>query len=107
MKKLIPILCLVLIFSACKKSNIVPYTSQGTITGYDLGVCPTCGGLEIVINIDNTKDPPPFYRINKTLAELGINERTSFPINVSLNWQRQSEPAGTNYITVTQIKVVK
>ncbi len=106
MKRLITILYVVLIFSACKKSNVSPYSSQGTLTGYDRGVCPMCGGIEIVIKNDTTTNPPSFYRINKTLTQLGIKENTSFPINVSLNWQHETGLNGGNYITVGQIKVI-
>jgi hypothetical protein len=106
MKKLIPILCLILIFASCEKFYVGPYKSQGTITGYNLGACATCGGLEIVIKDDTAKNPPPFYRINKTLTQLGISENTNFPINVNLNWQRETGGTNSNFIIVSQIKVV-
>lgn len=107
MKRLMLIAGLLLTLTACKKSNVAPYSSQGTITGYDHGECPMCGGLEITIKNDTTKNPLSFYRIDKTLTQLGISESTKFPINVSLNWQRETEPTGTTYITVSQIKVLK
>jgi hypothetical protein len=31
MKKLISFLCLLLIFAACKKTTVAPYSSEGTI----------------------------------------------------------------------------
>jgi len=105
MKKLIPIICVALIILACKKSKVVPYSSHGVITGYDLGTCATCGGLKIVIKDDTAKNPPPFYRINETLTQLGISETASFPINVDLNWQHQTGVENSNYIIVSQIKV--
>ncbi|HEY4196977.1 MAG TPA: hypothetical protein VGM63_15650 [Mucilaginibacter sp.] len=102
MKKLIPAFFILLVLSACKKSNVTPYASQGTLTGYDLGACPMCGGIEVVIKNDTTKNAPPFYRINETLTQLGIDANAKFPINVSLNWQHQE---GTTYIKVTAIKM--
>ncbi|HTD97889.1 MAG TPA: hypothetical protein VK668_01315 [Mucilaginibacter sp.] len=100
MKTLVLIFCLVLLFAACKKTGIGPYKSQGTLTGYDLGYCPTCGGIKITIKGDTTL----FYRTNKTLAQLGISESTKFPINVSLNWHKD---ASGYFIVVDQIKVIE
>jgi hypothetical protein len=67
-----------------------------------------CGGLEITIKNDTTKNPPPFYEINASLQQLGISENAKFPINVSLNWKHDTLPLGPyNYIIVSQIKVIK
>jgi hypothetical protein len=107
MKALILILCLALIVISCKKSNVSPYQSQGVITGYDMRMCPECGGLFITIKNDTTKNAPPKYDINESLQQLGINPNTKFPINVSLNWRHDTTSLGTyGYIIVTQIKVI-
>jgi hypothetical protein len=109
MKTLILIFCLGLIIAGCKKGSVSPYQSQGVLTGYDLRMCPSplCGGLLITIKNDTTKNPPPFYHANQTLTQLGINESTKFPINVSLNYKPDTGIFATyNYIIVTQIKVV-
>jgi len=106
MKTLLTAVCLVLIFAGCKKNTVAPYQSEGVLTGYDLGECPTCGGIEITIKNDPTTNPPPFYRINKTLGQLGISENAAFPINVSLNWKRDTTAQGfANFIIVSKIKV--
>ena|ERR1700743_2015146 len=106
MKTLI-IICLCVVAIGCKRTDENPsYQSQGTITGYDLRTCAMCGGLEITIKNDTTKNAPPFYDINESLQQLGINENTPFPINVSLNWKRATSPLGAyNYIIISQIKV--
>ena len=71
-------------------------------------MCAICGGLEITIKNDTSKNPPAFYEINSTLSQLGISENTKFPINVSLNWKHDTGIFGNyNYITVSQIKVTK
>jgi hypothetical protein len=111
MKTLILIFCLGLIIAGCKKGSVSPgpYQSQGVLTGYDLRMCPSplCGGLLITIKNDTSKNPPPFYHINSSLAQLGISESTQFPINVSLNYKPDTGIFATyNYIIVTQIKVV-
>jgi len=109
MKKLIPIFCLVLIFGACKKSGVKPGQSQGIITGYDLRKCasPMCGGILINIENDTAKNPPPFYHINGTLAQLGISEDAKLPINVSLNYKPDTGILATyHYIVVTNMTVV-
>jgi hypothetical protein len=106
MKALIFICCLGIIVISCKKNTASPFQSQGVITGYDLRACAMCGGLEIVIKNDTAKNPPSFYEINATLQQLGINGNAAFPINVSLNWKRDTSPLGAyNYIVVSQIKV--
>ena len=110
MKALIFILCLGLILAACKKNDNGFNYSQGTITGYENGSCPTlaCSGLEIKIENDPSANPPPFYRINSTLSQLNINDTTKYPINVSLNWKRDTGILGTyNFITVSRLKVIR
>ena len=108
MKTSMLILCLGLMIVGCKKTNELPYQSHGVITGYDTRMCPMCGGLEITIANDTTKTPPPYYKINAGLQQLGISENTKFPINVSLNWKHDTLPLGAyHYILVSQIKVIK
>ena len=108
MKSLILIFCFGLFFLSCKKSKENLYQSQGVLTGYDLRECPEpeCGGLLITIKNDAAKNPPSYYHINSTLAQLGINESTKFPINVSLNYKPDTGIFAAHFIIVTQIKVV-
>lgn len=109
MKLILLILCFGFIIISCKKSNEILYQQQGVLTGYDARECasPQCGGLLITIKNDTTKNPPPYYHINSTLAQLRIKESTKFPINVSLNFKPDTGIfAGYHYIIVTQIKIV-
>ncbi len=107
MKKLIPFLCLVFILSACKKSNVTPYSSMGVITGYDTRMCPQCGGLEITIKNDPTVDPPPSYRINSNAStQFNLGSNPKYPINVTLDWRRDTSIHGGNYIIITRLKVI-
>lgn len=108
MKSFILIICLGLVFISCKKTGtgVAPYQSQGVITGYDPRMCPMCGGLFITIKNDTTKNAPSRYDINQSLQQLGINPNATFPINVSLNWKRDTSALGAfGYIIVTKIKV--
>jgi hypothetical protein len=108
MKALILIVLIAVPFAGCKKSNQSPYQSQGVITGLDILFCPVstkCGGLEITIKDDPTKNPPPFYLIYSSLQQLGINQNTKFPINVSLDWKHDT--TATDYIIVSNVKVIK
>jgi len=108
MKTSILVLSLGLMIVGCKKNNEAPYQSKGIIIGYDYRTCAMCGGLEITIENDTTKNPPPFYEINASLQQLGISENTKFPINVSLNWKHDTLPLEAyRYIIVSQIKVIK
>ena len=108
MKPLILILLIALTFAGCKKSNESPYQSQGVITGDEILFCDAaalkCGGLEIKIKDDPTKNPPPYYLISSDLQQLGINPNTKFPINVSLNWTHDT--TATDYIIVSNVKVL-
>ena len=106
MKTLIFIFLLALIGAGCKKKDIGPYQSQGTLTGYDQEMCSFCGGIDITIANDTSKNPRSFYRINKTLQQLGISESTKFPIPVSLNWTHDTSFGAGTYIIVSRIKVL-
>ena len=79
---------------------------MGTLTGYDPRECPFCGGLYITIKNDTTKNAPAFYDINSDLQQLGINPNAKFPINVTLDWKRDTSIHGGNYIIVSRIKVI-
>ena len=106
MKATILILLVALTFAACKKGGVGPYQSQGVIIGVFSGLCPKdlrCGGVEITIKDDPTKNPPPFYYIDTALTQLGISANAKFPINVSLNWKHDT--TSTYYIIVTSLKV--
>jgi hypothetical protein len=108
MKPLILILLIALTFAGCKKSNESPYQSQGVITADLILFCANqqkCGGLEIKIKDDPTKNPPPYYLIYSNLQQLGINPNTKYPINVSLDWKHDTTTM--NYIIVSNVKVIK
>jgi len=107
MKAIFVLVCLLAILVSCKKTKVEPYQSEGTLIGYDNRMCPMCGGLEITIKNDTTKNPPPFYLINSPLPELDLGANPKFPIDVSLNWKHDTSSLGAyNYIIVTQIKVM-
>ena len=107
MKTYVPILLVALSFTACKKGGVAPYQSQGVITGYLIPPCyyntGPCGGIEITIKDDPTKNPPPFYFVDTTLTQLGISDNTKLPKNVSLDWKH--DPTTNNYLIVTSLKV--
>ena len=108
MKPIIFIFCLGFIFAGCTKVKITPYQSQGVLIGFNMRMCPepSCGGMIITINNDTAKNPPPYYLINETLKQMDINENTQFPINVSLDFKRDTGLFGSyNYIVVSKIKL--
>ena|ERR1700743_808088 len=94
------------VFAGCKKNGEPQTISHGTLTGYDMATCAFCGGIKITITDDTTKMPPPFYRINGTLSQMGIAETTAFPINVTLNWKKDTSAlkAG-NYVIVSNVTI--
>ena len=103
MKKIVIMLFLSVVVTRCKRTSVDPYQSRGILTGYDFGACAFCGGIKITIQNDTTMNAPPFYRIDTTLSQLGINKNTAFPINVQLNWQRRLGSNPGNYIIVSRI----
>ena len=111
MKRATLFLAIIMLLLSCKKNSQSPaYQSQGVIFGdLILFTCNGCagGGLEITIKNDPSKNPPPYYMINSSLQQLGIDPNTNFPINVSLDWKRDTVQrwASANYIIVSKIKV--
>lgn len=107
MKNLFLLFGVLLIFAACKKSGIAPYSSQGVILGIDRSMCPNCGGIEISIKNDPTTNPPAFYRVNSSVSTpIDLGAEPQFPINVSLDWKRDTSVHGGYYIVVTRIKLL-
>jgi hypothetical protein len=67
----------------CRKENTYNYKSTGTITGYDLRMCPSpcCSGWFIVIDSLT-------YEFNSLPYNSDINlEKETFPLAVKLDWQ--------------------
>ena len=108
MKRIIPVVCLLIMLSACHKSGVAPvYTSQGTIIGYDVGACAICGGLEITIKNDPTTNPPPFYRVNNSASvPINLGPNPKFPINVDLDWRPDTAMHGGYFIIISRIKLL-
>jgi hypothetical protein len=82
MKKIAVILIAAVVFISCKKNIDARPASMvdGILTGFDLGMCPCCGGTFIKIG-DTT------YRINSIPSSSGIDfEHNPFPINVELTY---------------------
>ena len=106
MKSTIVLFFIVALLISCKKSATQPiYRSQGTLIGYDSRTCATCGGLEITIKNDTTKNAPAFYLINTIPSGLPAN--LSFPTNVTLNWKPDTTTLKQfGYIIITQIRVL-
>jgi len=105
------VISLALVLTGCKKTSVVlPKQYDGVITGYDMRKCasPACGGLFITLKKDTAQNPPPYYRTNQTLTQLGISENTRFPIYVDLSYRPDTGIfKAYNYIVVTSIEVVQ
>jgi len=109
MKASIFILFIISIVMGCKKSISEPmYQSQGSIIGIDMRACAMCGGLEITIKNDTTKNAPAVYLIGNDLPPLNMGANTKYPINVTLNWHHAPAPLGAyRVIIVSEIRVIK
>jgi len=84
--------------AACTKQDKNRNTAQ--ITGYDTRTCECCGGFTIKITDDDkagnfiTKDLP---------ADAGINQYSTFPINVEIDYTKSKEGCD-EVITVTRVR---
>jgi len=107
MKTYIFIALIALLCAACKKNNETPaYQSQGAIVGVKIMFCFAaghCGGVEIKIKNDPTKNPPAYYLVDTSITRFGLNLNSKFPVNVSLNWK--PDPNHPDYIIVNKLKL--
>ena len=80
--------------------------NEGIITGFDARACPCCGGL--MINFKGETEPykGEFYLIQNSPTELGIDNNSSFPIYVKVNWESVGCSQGGlgNLINLTKFK---
>jgi hypothetical protein len=108
---IICLLCVGMLFLACKKNKVSPLTGYKTNSGellhYNEAACPEvfCGGMLIHIDDDTSKNAPDHYLYNGTLQNLGISDTTKFPINVTLTWKRDTGLYGSyNFILIAKVK---
>ncbi len=93
-------LCVMLIFTAaCKRSKETAYTSSGTLQGFDLGLCPCCGG--VILKGDDNQS----YRIESLPGMSGQDfGNLSFPKRIRYNSQLSRVCGSITYITITSYK---
>ena len=73
---------------ACNKEK--PFMNDGVITGFDSRMCPCCGGL--MINFVGEIQPykGSFYLIENNPSDLKINDSSTFPIYLKVDWTQKS-----------------
>jgi hypothetical protein len=83
---LLPLFLLCLAGIACKKES---FMNQAVITGIDATLCGCCGGL--FVNFDGETNSPPsqhtFYLAQNDPKDLGIDNTTSFPVYMDVDWE--------------------
>lgn len=100
MKHITLITCLLLVLlGGCRKKANENFSASGTLTGFDLGLCPCCGG--IVLSGDDNK----IYRI-ETLPGITPQDLSDlvFPKRIKYNLQADRECGGLVYIKITSYK---
>ena len=77
--------------------------SNATIVGYDMRMCPCCGGTEIVI--DNAPTPSPFayYLIGDIPASFNLSTDPVYPIAVKIDYQIDTVVCGGRRVNITRI----
>jgi hypothetical protein len=100
MKRTITIICLLFVLlTGCRKKATESFSSSGTLKGWDLALCPCCGG--IFLDGDDAKK----YRI-ESLPGLSSQELGSitFPKKIKYNWVADRECGGIVYIKITSYR---
>jgi hypothetical protein len=99
MKKIIwVLLSTFLLVTACKKTTVPSFQSEGTVFKEDFALCPCCGGFFIKINSDTLR----FFKLPEAS---GILTNTPLPYRLKLDWQRDTAGCGKtfkNLIAVTR-----
>jgi len=88
--KIATLFVIVSLFSVgCKKHDCQQPKSDlvdAIITGNDLRACACCGGLMITFTTNPTPYAGKFYDIDQMPANTGINENSTFPVNVRVKY---------------------
>lgn len=102
------IVCLIIfVFSMSGCSNNTSSEDKqynAIITGYDMRMCMCCGGLMVTFQDNPTPYSGKFYLIHNS-SELGIDEKTTFPIYVNITWVEKDFCSPS--IIVTSYKKIK
>ena len=102
------ILCCVLLFgflASCKQDDVTisEFESTGLIIGPDLRFCACCGGW--LIQVDQQEN---FYNFGELPENSDINlDGATFPIEVQLNWSKDTTITCENWIFVEDIILVE
>lgn len=89
----------IITLTGCKKDE---YMTEATITGWNNGACPCCGGLMVTLANNNTSYPGLGFELSNSASSLGLSDTVNtFPIYMYINW---THPSGAcpNIITITK-----
>ncbi len=76
--------------------------NDAILTGFDSRMCPCCGGLMITFNGETKPYTGEFFLIENDPSEFAINNNSSFPINVKVDWQSDTTKCSGNMIKITK-----
>ena len=87
---------------SCRKDEM--YMSNAEITGWDLRMCPCCGGT--IITIDNVRSPNGnvYFLIEQLPSGFTLGNNPKFPIAVKIDWEIDTTHCFGNYINITRIE---
>ena len=92
-----------LVFSSCKKQEIF-YSNNAEIIGYDMRMCPSCGGLEITIDGISNPNGNQFFLAGELPSNFSLGDNPKFPVPVTMDWKTDSAHCLGNYIEIIRIK---
>ena len=86
---------------SCKKDE--PYMSNAKIIGFDLKLCPCCGGHEVTIDNFSNPNGYPYFLAEQLPAGFNLGDNPKFPIAVKIDWKTNTAQCFGNYIVITRI----
>jgi hypothetical protein len=95
-----------LILTCCQKSVDNNVMKDAIITGYDIRLCPCCGGLMVTFNNNPIPYSGEFYLVNDLPNKSGIDNNTKFPLYVRITWRYNIKICGgTKFIDILELEI--
>ena len=90
----------------CKKENT---PANAIIVGYDMRLCPSpcCGGFFVDLNPNNNSNKMYYQWLPGSTNAFGIDDKTTFPLSVSIEYSIDSASCGGFQGRITITKLVK
>lgn len=92
---------ILLFTAACKKDNSYSYNAE--IIGMDGRYCGCCGGFMVVIDGKSPTNGDAFFLISEIPSSYKIDNSTTFPVKVKINFSIDEGKCSNNFIRISKI----